>query len=300
MSVSTAGVEGNGISNDSQRPAISANGRYIAFSSHASNLAPDDTNGVSDVFVSDRLTGTTTLISRSTLGVIGDGASDNPSISADGRFVAFQSSASNFSTGLDITGPEIFVHDMQTGVTSKVSLATNGDPADFPSVEPQISADGRYVAFRSGGENLDPNDTNTVDDVFVRDRLLNTTVRVSISSTGQQASVACGFPSISADGRYVAFVTSDNGMVVGDTNGTTDVFVRDLQANTTTRVFDHLGSRQANENAQLLPLDQCGWPIRRVLFQLFEPGGRRHEPVLGRVPQGSSDRRYGARFGGFE
>ena len=168
---------------------------------------PGDTNGVSDVFVRDRVNGTTERVSVATDGTEGNGpAGDFTSISADGRFVGFDSYASNLVPG-DANGVvDVFVHDRRTGVTECISVAPGGMPGPDYSQAPVLSADARFVAFYSDDWNLVPG-TNGWGDVFVRDRLLGTTERVSVSSTGVQANAASGHhgPSISADGRFVAF-----------------------------------------------------------------------------------------------
>jgi Tol biopolymer transport system component len=233
VSRDSAGVEGNGYSDS---PSISADGRYVAFQSSATNLVSGDTNGAYDVFVRDRTAGTTTRISKSSAGVEGNGYSDSPSISSDGRYVAFQSSATNLVSG-DTNGmDDIFVRDRQTGTTYLVSRDSSGVEGDGHSDSPSISADGRYVAFYSGSTNLVTGDTNGAWDIFVRDRQTGTTTRVSRSSAGVEGDGYSSNPSISADGRYVTFESLATNLVSGDTNGKRDIFVRDRQTGTTTRV----------------------------------------------------------------
>jgi len=150
-------------------PSISADGRYVAFASGASNLVPGDTNNSADCFVHDRQTGQTTCVSVALDGAPGNSASFNPSVSADGRYVAFQSSATNIVSG-DTNGKfDIFVHDRQTGQTTRVSVASGDAQGNNASTDSSISADGRYVVFASDASNLVPGDT-CCHDVFVRDR----------------------------------------------------------------------------------------------------------------------------------
>ncbi len=229
--------------------SISADGRYVAFVSLASNLVPGDTNGASDVFVRDRVAGTTTRVSVDSNGAQGNGDSGNlsqshrTSISADGRYVAFSSVATNLVPN-DTNGLDVFVRDRVAGTTTRVSVDSNGAQASGSSLDPSISADGRYVAFQSNASNLVPGDTNRFLDVFVRDRVAGTTTRVSVDSSGAQAdnpdgvafSGNSGESSISADGRYVAFNSGATNLVQGDTNGFSDVFVRDRVGGTTTRL----------------------------------------------------------------
>jgi Tol biopolymer transport system component len=243
VSVSSGGVQATG--GESWSPAISADGRHVAFVSAATNLVPGDTNGVADVFVHDRITGQTSRVSVATGGVQANGNSGFPSISADGRHVAFASAASNLVPG-DTNGmADVFVHDRVTGGTSRVSVATGGAQANGHSDTPSISADGRYVAFESVASTLVPGDTNGTWDIFLHDRVTGQTTRVSISSAGAQANGHSGWSSISADGRYVAFASAATNLVSGDTNGAWDVFVRDRVTGGTTRISVSSAGAQA-------------------------------------------------------
>ena len=187
VSVASDGTEGN----DSFEPVISADGRFVTYDSYASNLVPGDTNNAIDVFVFDRQTNTIERVS-----VASDGTEpnirqlSNPSISADGRFVAYTSDASNLVPGDTNGGSDIFVFDRQNNTTERVSVASDGTEAtgnfDFGSIVPEISADGRFVAYSSDATNLVPGDTNDGSDVFVFDRQTNTTQRVSVASDGTE------------------------------------------------------------------------------------------------------------------
>jgi uncharacterized repeat protein (TIGR01451 family) len=253
VSVDSTGSQGNRES--SGLVDLSADGRYVAFSSNASNLVPGDANvcrdypnvgTCPDVFVHDRQTGATELVSMDSTGNQGNGGSGSPATSADGRFVAFSSSASNLVAGdtnaLCYNGwfydncPDVFVHDRQTGVTQRVSVDSAGNQGNAGSYWPAISADGRYVAFMSQASNLVTGDTNVLCyngsyydcfDIFVHDRQTGVTERVSIDSAGDQGNQDSRWPSISADGRYVAFTSWATNLVPGDTNGAGDIFVRD-------------------------------------------------------------------------
>ena len=212
----------------SQYASVSADGRYVAFESSAANLVAGDTNGALDIFVRDRVTGQTTRVSVASDGTQGNGASYDPSISADGRYVAFRSMASNLVAG-DSNGAvsDIFVHDRATGTTTIESITPLGGSGNSSSHAPSISADGRYVAFHSNASNLVGGDTNGVtSDVFVRDRTGGTTTLVSVVSGGTSANGPSYYPSISADGLYVTFYSTASDLVEGDTNGVADVFVR--------------------------------------------------------------------------
>ncbi len=235
-SVSSAGVEGNDISSRWGKPVLDADGFLVAFDSIATNLVAGDGNGTTDVFVHDRRTGVTTRISVSTGGSQANDSSQDPDISSDGRFVAFDSSASNLVPG-DLNGRrDVFVRDLQAGTTERVSVGAGGLEANGTCSAPAISADGRYVAFYSDATNLVSGDANGTRDIFVRDRLLGTTERASVSSAGVEGSGFSAPPDISADGRFVAFGSFASDLVLADTNATLDVFVRDRLAGSTERV----------------------------------------------------------------
>jgi hypothetical protein len=241
----------------SEEASTSADGDRVAFTSNAANLAEialgvfGDLNSSNDIFVRDRSDGTTTLVSVNsagqgasfTDGSAPPGGADNgePMISGNGRYVVFESFASNFVAG-DLPGEwdgdtngayDIFRHDLVTGVTERVSVSDSeaqavGGPNRPDSLQASISDDGRYIAFASIADNLVAGETGVDNwDVFVRDMVLGTTTRVSVSADGTQANGASTEPSISGDGRYVTFRSSANNLVAGDTNGQDDVFVVD-------------------------------------------------------------------------
>jgi Tol biopolymer transport system component len=228
VSVSSDGTEGNGASGI-YNFSISADGWNVAFSSDATNLVDMDTNGTGDIFVHDIQTGETTLVSVATDGTQGDSLSLLPSISSDGRFVAFYSNSTNLVSGDTNGTSDVFVHDQQTGETKRVSVASDGTQGDNFSDYPSISSDGRYVAFYSSATNLVIGDTNGTKDVFVHDMQTSETRRLSVASDLTQGDGNSLDPSISLDGLYVAFESSSTNLVAGDTNGCPDVFVRDIR-----------------------------------------------------------------------
>jgi len=234
VSVTSGGLQGNNLS--SGFIGLSSDGRYAAFSSWASNLVTGDTNNEKDIFVRDRLENKITRVSVTSGGFEVDGDSYSPSISADGRYVAFVSG--NRFVVDDTNGTEdIYVHDRQVGSTVRVSVSSAGVQADRWSDSPYISANGRYVAFRSTARNLVAGDRNFQPDIFVHDRQTGVTTRVSEASDGAEGNAFChASVSISADGRYVAFVCDSSNLVAGDTNGQTDVFVHDRHLSVTARV----------------------------------------------------------------
>jgi Ca2+-binding RTX toxin-like protein len=226
---------GNQANSGSDLASISADGRFVAFTSFASNLVPGDTNSNTDIFVRDTLTNTTTRavdITRNP--AFGSSFSYRLSISADGRFVAFSSSASNIVPGDTNNRDDIFVRDRLTNTTTRVSVDSAGNQGDRVSASPSMSADGRFVAFSSNSFNIVPD--IHIYDIFVRDTLTNTTTRVSVNSAGDPGNRDSRNPSISADGRFVAFNSDASNLVLGDTNSKGDIFVRDTLTNTTTRV----------------------------------------------------------------
>ena len=237
------GSPGNGGSYD---PGISGNGRYVIYRSFAANLAPGDADPNSDIFVFDLDTGITELVSVASDGTKSNGACLYPAISGDGRFVAFYSTASNLVTG-DTNGyADIFVRDRQLGITTRASVSSDGTEADYPSHQVVVSSDGGLVVYFSGASNLVPDDTNTEMDVFVHDLQTRETTRVSVASDGTQANGYSRNPSISVDGRYVAFSSNANNLVQGDTNKQPDIFVHDRLTGETTRVSVTSDGGQAN------------------------------------------------------
>lgn len=249
VSVDSNGIEGNRSS--ALRPAVSNNGELIAFQSEATNLVPNDTNRRTDIFVHNRLTKQTERVSISTAGRQGNSTSIEPSISGDGRYVAFASFSTNLAQVNDSNRAyDVFVHDRQTNVTRRVSVATDGTEANGSSRIPAISFHGRHVAFESKATNLVTNDTNNIQDVFVHDLQDSSTTRASISSTGQQANYQTAKrPPISAIGRFVAYQTIATNLVGGDTNAQVDIFVRDRTDRQTTRASISTNGVQGNSTS---------------------------------------------------
>lgn len=178
----------------------------------------------------------------------------NASISAGGRFVAFDSRAPNLVLNDTNESRDVFVHDRQTGTTRRVSIDSSGSQANSGSGDASISSDGRFVAFNSYAANLVPNDTNGVGDTFVHDRQTGATQRVNIDNSGNQANkYSCCVPSISSEGRFVTFDTAADNLVPNDTNDDWDIFVHDRQMGTTERVsIDSLGNQAKQDQLRLL------------------------------------------------
>ncbi len=246
VSLAVDGRLGNG---DSMHPFISADGRYVVFDSSADNLIPDDAplcgypsdpTTCNDVFRRDLWQGTTILVSRASDGTQGNRLSWFPTISADGRYIAFESYATNLGCGGGSLKSQVYVHDVLTGITECVSVNSAGEPGNFGSLRSSISADGRFVAFESYADNLAVGDTNHEADVFVRDRQAHQTRLVSVhpdGTTGDTANDFSSSPSISADGRFVAFYSPADDLVLVDPCDVPcfqgNVYVRDLDSDTT-------------------------------------------------------------------
>ncbi|HEV8111786.1 MAG TPA: hypothetical protein VGR31_03345 [Planctomycetota bacterium] len=242
-SLSTAGREGDHGSGGGG-PSISADGRFVAFQSAATNLVPQ---GVGGVLVRDLRTGRTELASVSSSGTPGDRGGDQPSISGDGRFVAFTSESTDLVPGDTNANMDVFVHDRLTGITERQSVAADGTQGNKYSKDPAISADGRFVAFRSWSSNLVAGDANDCEDIFVRDRLTGAIERASVDSNGIEGNNASLFPALSADGRFVAFYSVAWNLVPGDTNHVCDTFVHDRRTGATERVSVATDGTQGND-----------------------------------------------------
>lgn len=323
VSVSSNGSESD---SNSYESSISADGRYITFASYASNLVEGDSGYYSDIFVHDRNSGTTTRISVSSTGEEADGDSFAPSISGDGHYVVFLSKALNLvnttltSNYYDI---HIFIHDMVsgttesipilnssefsyygqvsinsngryivyksgkgspvsaalsmdpmsgdsycdfqesevdplpdydkvlvydriTGTTENIGVSSSGEEANGDCYEPSISADGRYVTFSSFADNLVSGDNNQMSDIFIHDRLLDTTNRISVSSNGSETDYDSYSSSISPDGTHVTFASRAANLVSGDTNNCADIFVRDLISGITKRISISYNGEESN------------------------------------------------------
>ncbi len=256
VTVSTAGVHAEATSGSGN---MTSDGRYVVFYSISTNLAPEDTDRFFDVFVRDLELGTTTLESVSSDGTKGFGSSSWPFITDDGRYITFQSDAPNLVAGGTNGRQHIYVRDRLARTTELVSMSTAGVQADNLNDVGNISGDGRFVVFISYASNLVPGDSNGSPDVFVRDRQAGTTTRVSVSSSGGQANGSSFWPRLSADGRFVAFVSAATNLAGTDANGTVeDIFVHDMQTRTTRRVSLSSAGVQANSVSTIPSLSSDG------------------------------------------
>jgi Tol biopolymer transport system component len=232
VSVDFAGGDPNA---GSYQPTITADGRFVAFRSAATDIVSDDLNGVQDIFVVDVRDGTLVRATKDTSGQDPNAGSFSASISADGRFVVFHSFASDLVFGDGNNHLDVFTRDLAASATVRVSVDTAGQDANGESFAPSVSADGRFVAFHSAASDLVPDDRNGLRDIFVRDVQAHTTVQASQDVSGGDPNGTSLFPSISADGRFVAFQSSASDLIATDSNGQTDVFIRDLIAGKTVR-----------------------------------------------------------------
>ena len=230
VSVSSNESEGNGGSDDA---VVSADGKMVAFESEAGNLAPKDNSlpdDPDDVFVRNLSTGKTKLVSIGFGNVQPDEESSDPTISADGRLIAFRSLASNLTSEPDTNDEsDIFVRNLQTGVTTRVSESTAGAQADFDSDAPYMAGDGSAVAFESEATTLDGVEPGSEEDtdVFIKELATDQLTRVSVNDLGQQGDFFSFDPFVSATGRYVGFSSFATNFSANDPNGVVDVFLRD-------------------------------------------------------------------------
>ncbi len=264
VSVASDGTQAD---NNSRTPDISDDGRFIAFASDATNLigAGNDTNGMTDIFLHDRQTNVTTRVSVDSGGAEADDNSQNPAISADGRFIAFSSDATNL-IGTDTNGfRDIFLHDRLTGVTTRVSVASDGTEGDNNSHTPSVSSDGRFVAFASDATNLlgAGGDINASTDIFVHDTTTGITTRVSVSSAAVAGDNVSVSPSISSTGQFTAFASDATNLLGAgfDTNIARDIFVHDSATGATTRVSVGPGGIEANGFSLTPAISGNGWLV---------------------------------------
>ncbi len=220
------------------QPAISANGRFVAF-------AEPDSFGDGNIHLHDLKTGKTSLVTVGVNGKPAGGRSQNPSLSADGRFVAFSSGATNLTRRKPIAARNEFVRDMKTGKTQQVNVTSTGKPGNGYCHHPSISGDGRYVAYETQATNIVKGARGY--NIYVRDLQRHRTILASVSSSGKEANDGSHRAAISGDGRYVAFVSKATNLVKDDTNRKADIFVRDLKKGKTKRVSVSSSDGQANE-----------------------------------------------------
>ena len=209
-------------------PAISGDGRFVTFVSYAENLVSDDGNGQPDIFLRDRLNGVTTLLSRTPTGEAPAGELFAPSISADGRFVAFHSDADNLVPGDTNGSADVFVIELATGAIERISLADDDSEANGDSTGPLLSADGRWVAFTSQADNLVPDDINETVDAFLYDRETTEIYLISVGVDSAQGNGPSVASAIAGNGCCVAVWSMADNLVESDSNGVWDIFLATL------------------------------------------------------------------------
>ncbi|MGN6134152.1 MAG: PKD domain-containing protein [Aureliella sp.] len=255
VSTTAADDQGNG---PSSAASISGDGQLVAFVSSASNLVPEDTNNTADIFVKNLSSGDVTRVSVSSTGGQANSNSSTPTISQDGTRVAFISSANNLINSDTNFAWDVLVKDLTTQNVIRASENANHEPANRSSYNPRISGDGKIVAFISEADNLVPDDTNGVTDVFVKNLETGAVARVNVSESGGQSSFAAQHPALSADGAYVAFVSSDPNLVPGDNNAAADVFIRSLVSGALVRVSTTDTGEEAEGNSAAPSLNADG------------------------------------------
>ncbi len=240
----------------SRAAAASDDARFVAFESDASDLVDDDTNGFTDIFVLDRATGLIERVSVDGDGVEADNASYDPAISADGRWIAYSSYASNLVPGDTNGSRDVFLWDRDAGSTVRVSVNSDGTQATGSSYGPSVSGDGSAVAFTSYAY-LDPVVTFPTTDVWVYERLTGDIELISESLTGIDGIQTSGYASISDDGDRVAFSSMAWDLVSADSDAFVDIFVRDREAGTTSRINLPIGvpAADGHSNQPVLSAD---------------------------------------------
>lgn len=266
VSIATDGKTGNGASTGS---AVSNQGRFIAFDSTATNLVAGDVNGQKDVFVRDTLAATTVRASVSTSGTPANGPSDQASISFNGRYVAFRSTATNLVTGDTNGKADIFLRDLQKQTTIRVSLANNGSQlVGGDSSLPTVSGDGTEVLFLSAATNAVAGDANGKPDVFVRNANAGFTERISVTSGEAALTAGADTAAMSSNGRYVVFDSATT-QVAGDADSGTDIFLRDRVLGSTEVVSIADDETASNAPCQFPTVSDNG---RYVAFQTKATG----------------------------
>jgi hypothetical protein len=247
VSASVSGVISNGLV---ENVSVSGDGRWVAFDSTATNLTPADTNSIYDVFLKDMDTGTVTLVSTSSAGVQGNSHSSDPYISANGRYVAFTSGATNLVTGDTNGRNDVFVKDMQTGTTTRISLDSSGGQLIGHSLYPTISASGEHISFVTDANGVVAGDTNNSYDVYVRNTIFNTVTRASSDAVGVVGNGISDWGVVSESGLRVVFQSTSTDLTTDSNGGSRDIFVKDLVTGAVELVSKSTAGVQANSSSQ--------------------------------------------------
>ncbi|WP_417732209.1 Ig-like domain-containing protein [Rosistilla oblonga] len=255
VSVSDSGEQGNGFSGSADfqtNLSISKDGRYVTFTSLASNLVLDDNNGSLDVFLFDRADKTIKRVSVNDSNIEGNDNSENPMLSADGKFIAFQSKADNLVHNDSNSATDVFVYDIANSTIQRVSENMERSEGNSASGSPSISADGQYIAYSSLASNLVADDFNAASDIFFVDRISYSVERVSVTSTSKESDGFSSRPSISGDGNYIAFVSRANNLSPGVPDYVDNVFVFD-RTDRSVRLIDQTKSGEQSNGASNRP-----------------------------------------------
>jgi Tol biopolymer transport system component len=255
---------GSQVSGHAIQASVSADGRYVLFGSDAGGFVAGDTNSSSDVFLKDLKTGELLLISRASDGTLANNQSLNAEFSGDGQSVIFESRASNLVVGDTNTVKDVFHTNLSTGAIARLTTALDGIEARGDSSKPSITSDGRYMVFSSFASNLVLNDTNSQRDIFLRDLVTGALTRVSVGRDGSQSNASSENATLSADGRYVVFESNATNLVGADTNGSTDIFYKDLVTEDVVRLSLSQSGTEANASSLNPRLSANG---RYVVFE---------------------------------
>ncbi len=228
-------------------PTISQDGHYVAFQSDASDLVADDTNQMRDVFIYHIGSEIIEVVSINSEGIQGNASSSFPVVSSNGRYVTFESNATNLVADDTKNYIDIFVRDRETRETTRVSLSSTGKQVNNDSYGANISSDGRYVVYASDSHSIVSRDTNKITDVFLHDRETGNNQRLSLNNEGIEGDAASYEPRISLDGKWVVFISRASNLVLNDTNNSEDVFLRDLTTQTTTRLSVNNQGQEGND-----------------------------------------------------
>ena len=264
------GIGGAKGDDDADRPSLDQDGSHCAFESEASNLVAGDTNGEQDIFVRVLQTGAITRVSVATDGTQANEYCGDPVLSADGSIIAFESEATNLVTDDTNDQSDIFVHDMNTGITTRVSVKSNGDQAvGGGCYDPAISADGNLVVWHSFKSDLVPMDGNGLADIFLHNRTTGVTTRLSTDTGGGDANGNSEWARISDNGNIVVYSSRADDIVTGDTNGVSDVFVHVIANGITTRVsVDSMGNEATTGDSREPDVSADG---QYVVFLSYAP-----------------------------
>lgn len=239
-------------------PVLSADARYVAFRSEATNFVAVGTNTFQRIYLLDRSTGSNTLVSRALGTAFTNTNSEPPVLTSDGRFIVFASRASNLLAGDTNAKMDVFLYDTTTGKLELISKSTTGGFGNGDSQWPSITPDGRYVAFASEASNLVASDKNTYRDIFVRDRVSQTTVRANLSNFGGEANYVSDLSGISADGRFVVFISGANNLVGGLYVPKWQIYIRDLTLGSTRLISRNLSGNPGNDHSSLFSFSADG------------------------------------------